>query len=72
MHAILGSNEENGKDSRPVPISDCSRLQFEINIQDESVYRVLAVQSPFSKSGMNKHLMKDPCAVIVLGNILVN
>ncbi len=40
---------------------------FDINIQDESVFRVLSIQSPFSKLGMNKNLMSDACAVIVLG-----
>lgn len=67
MNAILENNDENGKESKPIPVSDCSRLQFEINILDESVFRVLSIQSPFSKSGMNKHLMDGACAVIVLG-----
>lgn len=63
MNAVMTSDDEK-ESSQVVPISDCSRLQFEINIQDESVYRLVGVQSPFVKSGYAK---ENACAVLVLG-----
>ncbi len=41
MHALIDTGKK-------VLINDCSRLQFEVNINDESVFRLVTIQSPFS------------------------
>ncbi len=39
---------------RVMPINDCSRLHFDVSIQDESVFRFVAVQSPQIMAGISK------------------
>jgi hypothetical protein len=39
---------------RVMPINDCSRLHFTVNIQDESVFRLVGVQSPQVMAGIAK------------------
>lgn len=69
MNALRGS-EEDGDDDKPVVINDCSRMQFEVNIGDESVFKLVSVLSPFAKSGQ-KSQIKDACAVLVLGMFFI-
>lgn len=66
MNALMASDTD--ETPQVLPISDCSRLQFEVSIQDESVYRLVAVQSPFGKSG---HAKENSCAVLVLDALTV-
>ena len=55
-----------------VPISDCSRLKFEVIIKDEKMFRFLGIQSPSAIHASNKnHPIKNACAVIVLDALQV-
>ena len=49
MNAYLNENKNL------IHINDCSRLQFEITIQDERIFRVVSIQSPSSVSFILKH-----------------
>lgn len=68
MNAVL---EEDGVQTI-VPITDCSKIQFEINIQDENIFRVVNIQSPFvSGVKSQKETIKDSCAILVLDALSV-
>ncbi len=66
MNALLKQNDQK-EAAQFMPISDCSRLKFDISVQDESVFRVVSVQSPElnTKNGL------DSCASIVLESLKV-
>jgi hypothetical protein len=67
MSAFLNENKNQ------VHINDCSRLQFEISIQDERVFRFVSIQSPSSLVKQSKRASNDDsaCAVIVLDAIRI-
>ena len=80
MNANLNSIEESditelslGSSGRKlIPISDCSRLRFEVKIKDEKMFRFLGIQSPSNVHATNKnHPIKNACAVIVLDSLQV-
>ena len=80
MNALLNSVDESDVNElslassgrKLIPISDCSRLKFEIRIKDESIFRFVAVQSPSSVQAVAKnHPVKNACAVIVLDSLQV-
>ncbi len=48
---------------RVMPINDCSRLQFDVSIQDESVFRLVAVQSPQIMASISKVFFANSLAV---------
>jgi len=45
LNVKMNALADSGK---TVAINDCSRLQFEVSVQDESVFRFVTIQSPFS------------------------
>lgn len=54
--------------SRLMPINDCSRLKFDIQIKDESVFKFVSIESP---SSVQDGAGVDACAVIVLDALKV-
>jgi hypothetical protein len=80
MNANLNSIDESditelslGSSGRKlIPISDCSRLKFDVKIKDEQMFRFLGIQSPSVIHSSNKnHPIKNACAVIVLDALQV-
>ena len=69
MNAFLNENKNQ------VHVNDCSRLQFEITIQDERVFRFVSIQSPSSStekpSSRRPSIDDTACAVIVLDAIRI-
>ena len=80
MNANLNSIDESditelslGSSGRKlIPISDCSRLKFDVKIKDEQMFRFLGIQSPSAIHSSNKnHPIKNACAVVVLDALQV-
>ena len=66
MSAFLNENKNQ------VHINDCSRLQFDVSIQDERVFRFVSIQSPSSLVKQSKASNdENACAVIVLDAIRI-
>jgi hypothetical protein len=57
---------ENNSDMKLTPITDCSRLQFEINIKDESIFKFVSIQ-PHPDKNANLGI----CAQLVLNALKV-
>ena len=54
-------------DGHVTPITECSRLYFEVNIQDESIFRFISVQSP----NLSDSHQSTACALLVLDAVNV-
>lgn len=63
---------QTGGQERLMPINDCSRLQFDVNIYDPTVFRLVSIESPSSvASSVKDHPTQDACAVVVLESLKV-
>ena len=70
MNAYVPTNTNSDQsDSTPtgstiMPITDCSRLPFDVSILDESVFKFISIQSPTSTRSTD-----SSCAIVVLDSL---
>ena len=65
----MAASGEGEAPERLVAVSDCSRVQLRVHIQDEAVFALVAVLSPFDKAASARG---DACAVLVLGKSCIS
>lgn len=70
MNAYVPGSIENPENTPPIlmPITDCSRLAFDVTILDESIFKFVGIQSP-SQTKRSHHSNENACAVIVVDSL---